>query len=154
MLPADPVLLEAVATEFTNTDVYPIDSRGTSYYFAFSSVKHMGAGQYYLFVSCDNKGQALDGNTNYKLTVPPKVPIHQYWSVTVYDFETHALIRDLPYASRSSLTGVLKSNRDGSTDIYFGAHAPSGNEPNWIPVKAGGRFEVIFRLYRPRQIFF
>jgi hypothetical protein len=154
MLPADPVLLEAVATGFKNSNVYPIDSRGTSYYFAFSSVKHMGAGQFYLFVARDNNNQILDGSKNYKLIVPPKVPVHQYWSLTLYDFATHALIRDVAYASRSSLTQELKANADGTVDLYFGPTPPPGKESNWIPTKAGGRFEAIFRLYGPKKEFF
>ena len=59
-LPADKALLEAVADGFTNTDVYPTDGRGTAYYYAFSSIKHMGAGQFYLFVSRDKDGNPLE----------------------------------------------------------------------------------------------
>jgi hypothetical protein len=49
-LPADKAMLEGAADGFTRTDSYPIDARGTVYYCAFSGIKHMGAGQYYLFV--------------------------------------------------------------------------------------------------------
>lgn len=50
-------------------------------------------------------------------------------------------------ASRSSLTPELVTNTHGSVDVYFGPKAPAGKESNWISTKAGGQFEVIFRLY-------
>lgn len=39
--------------------------------------------------------------------------------------------------------------RRGSTDIYFGPKAPEGNDSNWIPSKAGGRYLLLFRFYKP-----
>ncbi len=66
----------------------------------------------------------MDGSKNYKLSVPAKVPVHQYWSVTAYDFATHGLIRDVAIADRSSLATDPKANADGSVDIYFGPRKP------------------------------
>jgi len=43
--------------------------------------------------------------------VPPKPPVRQYWSAVLYDFATHALIRDMPYASRSSQADELAIQR-------------------------------------------
>lgn len=152
--PADPAMMEDLATGFANPDRYPVDSRGLLYYFIFSSIKHPGAGQFYLFNTRDKAGQPLDGAKNYHLTVPPKVPVHQYWATTAYDYATHALIRDVPFASRSSLTPGLQTNPDGSTDLYFAPKAPTGKESNWIPTRAGGKFELIFRLYGPDKPLF
>jgi hypothetical protein len=45
------------------------------------------------------------------------------------------------------------SSPDGSVDIYFGPAAPAGKESNWVSTKAGGRFELIFRLYGPDKSF-
>jgi hypothetical protein len=152
--PAEPEMVDAVATSFKTTNTYPIDSRGTTYYYAFSSVKHMGVGQYYLFVTRDKSGHILNGGKSYRLVVPPKVPVKQYWSATAYDFATHALIRNVDWASRSSLTPGLKTNAEGSTDIYFAPKAPAGKQSNWIPTKPGVRFEVLFRLYGPEKAVF
>lgn len=129
-------------------------TRGLLYYFVFTSVKHPGAGQFYLFGTKGKAGQPLDGAKNHHLTVPPKVPVRQYWSATAYDFATHALIRDVGWGSRSSLAPGLQTNADGSTDLYFGPKAPDGKRSNWIPTKAGGRFELIFRLYGPEKPLF
>ena len=152
--PADPSMVEDMATGFANPDRYPVDARGLLYYFVFTSVKHPGAGQFYLFGTKDKAGQPLDGAKKHHLTVPPKVPVRQYWSATAYDFATHALIRDVGWGSRSSLTPGLQTNADGSTDLYFGPKAPDGKRSNWIPTKAGGRFELIFRLYGPEKPLF
>lgn len=153
-LPADSALLEGAATGFTQIDSYPIYARGTAYYCAFSGVKHMGAGQFYLFVSRDQANEALDGSATYRLTVPPSPPVKQYWSVTLYDFATHALIRDVSPASRSSQSPGLKINADGSVDIVFSPKAPVGQESNWIATKPGGRFEALFRFYGPEKPLF
>ena len=102
----------------------------------------------------DSEGRALDGARNYRLNVPANTPVKQHWSSTVYDRATHALIRDVPRPSRSSQSPGLQNNPDGSVDVYFGPKAPAGQEPNWVPTKAGGQFEVLFRIYGPEKAFF
>jgi hypothetical protein len=154
ILPADKTILEAEANGFSDTNTYPIDGRGLAYYFAFSAVKHMGEGQFYLFATRDKDGQILDGAMSYRLHVPPRPPVRQYWSVVLYDFGTHALIRDMKWSSRSSLEPDIEKNADGSVDVYFGPQAPAGKEKNWVPTKPGGRFEALFRLYGPEQALF
>jgi len=153
-VPSNPELIKDVGEGFSNPDSYPIDVRGSLFTTVFSTIKHLGAGQFYLFVTRDKNGQPLDGNKNYQLHVPANVPARQYWSVTLYDFATHTLIRDVSHASRSSLKADLKKNEDGSVDIYFGPKPPAGKEPNWVPTKQDGRFEAIFRLYAPDKSFF
>lgn len=55
----------------------------------------------------------------------------QYWSVTAYARETHALIKGVNRASRASNAADLQKNADGSVDIWFGQKAPVGKESNW-----------------------
>ena len=50
----------------------------------------------------DKDGESFDGGKTYRLTVPPNAPVEQYWSVTAYDRETHALIKNMDRASRAS----------------------------------------------------
>jgi len=96
----------------------------------------------------------LDGGRTYRLTVPANAPVKLYWSATVYDRATHALIREMPKSDVSSLTPGLTKNTDGSMDIYFGPTAPAGKEANWVPTKTGGMFEVLFRFYGPEKPLF
>jgi hypothetical protein len=67
---------------------------------------------------------------------------------------TERLIRNLQWSSRSSQTPGLQKNTDGSVDVYFASNAPSGKDSNWIPTKADGQFEVLFRFYGPEKPLF
>jgi hypothetical protein len=153
-LPASPEVVEGMSTSFAQPDSYPVDGRGVVYSFAFFSAKHLGAGQFYLMTIKDKAGWSFDGSSTYRLTVPAKAPVKQYWSAAAYDGATHALIRDLPRSSRSSQNPDLQENADGSVDVYFGPKAPAGKEPNWVPTHAQGKFEVLFRLYGPEKPLF
>ena len=153
-VPVQPELVATAATFYETPDSYPIDARGVTDYWGFSTIKHLGAGQFYLMSTKDSKGQSLDGSRTYKLTVPANVPVSQYWSAVVYDRVTHALIRGAFSSSKSSLTRGLTTNPDGTVDLYFGPKAPSGSQSNWTPTKAGGRFEVLLRLYGPQKPLF
>jgi hypothetical protein len=153
-LPASPAVAEAMQTQFARVENYPVDGRATSYSMAFFSAKHLGEGQFYLMTIVDKDGHPFDGSQHYRLNVPANAPVSRYWSATVYDRATHALIRDQPRASRSSLTPGLQQSADGSTSVFFGPNAPSGQATNWIPTNPRGQFEVLFRLYGPQKAFF
>ena len=148
-VPVQPELAKGLQTNYADPDSYPIDPRGVTYAYAFFSAKHFGAGQYYLMTLKDKQGRFLDGGKTYRLTVPANAPVTQYWSATAYDRATHALIRDLPWSSRSSQTPRSKTNADGSVDVHFGPTAPAAGEANWVPTKPDGQFEVLVRFYGP-----
>jgi hypothetical protein len=152
-----PALTEAVdgqSSTYANPDKYAIDARGVAYTYAYIAIKRLGAGQFYLITIRDKEGQAYDGSKTYRLRVPPDVPVAQYWSVTAYDRETHALIKNMPRASRASNAADLQKNADGSVDIYFGPTAPAGKETNWVPTDPARRFELMARFYAPKKEFF
>jgi len=153
-LPAAPGLLGAMQSSYADTDHYPLDARGTTYAMAFFCPKHSGVGSYYLMATKDNQDRSLGGGSTYRLHVPPRVPVQQYWSATVYDRTTHGLVRDMKRASRSSQSPGLQVNGDGSTDIYFGPTAPPNQESNWVPTSLDGEFEVLFRFYGPEKSLF
>jgi hypothetical protein len=152
--PGSRELFEGQATFFAKPDVYPVDVRGVTFSYAYFTPKHVGAGSSYLLTIADKDGRLLDGGTAYRLTVPAKVPVKQYWSATVYDRATHAPIRNARWPSRSSQTPGLQKNADGSVDVYFGPKAPAGKESNWVPTSTDGGFEVLFRFYGPEQPLF
>jgi len=152
--PAPLDLVKAMQNGFADPDEYPTDSRGLAYSYAFIGIKRLGAGQFYAISIHDKDGKAFDGGQTYRLTVPPNVPVEQYWSVTAYDRETHALIKNMPRASRSSQIPELQKNPDGSIDIYFGPKAPEGKDTNWVPTDPARQFELMARFYGPRKEFF
>ncbi|TIV27476.1 MAG: DUF1254 domain-containing protein, partial [Mesorhizobium sp.] len=153
-LPVPHDLSEGLSDLFSKPGVYPVDNRGTFFSFAFSSIKHLGSGQFYLVTIRDKNGKALDGGKTYRLTVPANAPVSLYWSGTVYDRGTHGLIRDQKWASRGSNTPGLQANADGSVDLYFGPKPPSGKESNWTPTRSGAGWEIIFRFYGPKKPLF
>jgi hypothetical protein len=152
-LPASPALVAGMGSNFGDHDSYPVESRGVTYSMAYFSAKHLGEGQFYVMSTKDKAGQPLKGSATYVLHVPAKAPVKLYWSATVYDRANHALIRETKWSGRGSNTGV-KTNADGSVDVYFGPTAPSGKESNWIPTNADGAFEVLMRFYGPEKRFF
>jgi len=151
VFPISPEAIQGLQTQFANPDSYPVDGRGVTYTMAFFSTKHSGIGQYYLMTIKDKDGQSFAGANTYRLTVPANVPVKQYWSATVYDRATHALIRDTTRSGRSSQSPGLQTSASGSVDIYFGPAAPAGKESNWVPTKPDGQFEVLFRFYGPEK---
>ena len=152
--PSSPELSQTMGTFYEKKDTYSVDARGLTDYYAYSTIKHIGAGQYYLITTKDKDRRVLDGARNYRLNVPADAPVNQYWSATVYDRATHALIRDVSRPSRSSQSQGLQKESDGSVNIYFGPEAPAGKEPNWVPTNANGKFEVLFRFYGPKKSLF
>ena len=152
--PAHPDMLKAAAENFDNPDAYPVDWRGIVYHYAYIGIKRLGAGQFYLINIKDRNGESYDGAKSYRLHVPPNVPIEQYWSLTAYDRETHALIKNVDRASRASNSAEVRKNADGSVDLYVAPKAPGGQEANWIPTDPARRFELMFRFYGPKKEFF
>jgi hypothetical protein len=152
--PAHPELLKAASEDFEGANDYPVDWRGITYHYAYIGLKRLGSGQFYLINIKDRDGADYDGSKTYRQHVPPNVPIEQYWSLTAYDRDTHALIRNVDRASRASNSAEVKKNADGSVDLYVGAKAPVGQESNWIPTDPARRFELMFRLYGPKKEFF
>ena len=153
-VPVSHDVIEGLATFFGDPDKYPVDDRGVAFTMGFFSAKHLGAGQFYLMTFKDKDGHNLEGGSTYRLNVPANAPVTQYWSATVYDRDTHALIRNMQWPSRSSQTPGLQKNADGSVDIYFGPKAPAGKESNWVPTDPNGKFEVLFRFYGPQKPLF
>jgi len=136
-----------------------LDERASWFYEAVGAgpdmaPKRPGPSSAYLGAYKDKSGKWLDGATSYRLRVPPNPPIELFWSVTVYDVDTRALIaNEQKIADRSSRMD-LRKNPDGSVDIYCGPKAPPGFEKNWIPTVPGRNWFAYFRFYNPTKPFF
>ena len=89
----------------------------------------VGAGTQYFYAERDAEGNYLDGGKTYKITLPPDVPVKQFWSFMVYDNQTRSMLEtDQRSAGVDSLSPDLKANDDGSYTIWFGPKAPEGKE--------------------------
>jgi hypothetical protein len=92
-----------------------------------------GIGSQYIYTMRDSDGAYLDGGRNYRLTLPADIPESRFWSVMLYDRQTRSMLQtDQPHPSLGSQSGIVETNPDGSTDIYFGPIAPEGKESNWL----------------------
>jgi hypothetical protein len=111
-----------------------------------------GVGSDYGIAGLDSKHRPLDGAKTYKLHLPPKVPVKDNWSVTIYDPQTRCMLQtDQPSAGINSLSGDVKKNADGSFDIHFAPQAPRGKESNWIQTIPGKSWFIILRMYGPLE---
>jgi hypothetical protein len=139
---------------FVTTDELLLDLRGGGLYFwATFLPKHLGKGSFYLMGLRDKTGALLDGSSLYRLRVPKEVPAREFWSAIVYSIETKGFIANASRVGISSYEKAeLKSNPDGTVDLYFGPKAPQGLESNWIPT--GEDYFLIFRLYGPEPALF
>jgi hypothetical protein len=153
-VPAFPALVQAGSSGYAETDMYPVDARALTYSIGYIGIKRLGTAQTYLIESKDKTGAALGGDKTYRLHVPPNVPVDLYWSVTAYDRQTHALIKNMSRASRASNAAEVQKSTDGSVDIYFGPKPPAGKEANWVPTDPQREFELLFRVYGPKKEFF
>jgi hypothetical protein len=114
----------------------------------------VGKGSKYLATFKDADGNWLSGSNSYKLSVPPNPPVANYWSATVYDTETRALLANgQPFPAVNSY-GNLRKNDDGSIDIYISPKAPKGWESNWIQSVPGKGWFPVFRFYSPTEAYF
>ena len=147
-----------IKTEFSyqTANGLDYDRRGMGGFFFWAPPKKSDASAptIYLSTFTDSDGGLLTGNRSYRLRVPPNVPAKQYWSATVYDFDTAGFIREAPVVSLDSYNQKTTKNNDGSVDIYFSPQAPAGQDNNWVTTAKGSPWFVTFRLYGPDKPFF
>jgi len=140
------------------TDSYgQIDERlhytyGAIYTTPALGVMKAGPGGNYMQAFKDRDGNRLLGGKSYRLHVPANAPAEQFWSLTLYDAATRSMIQAPSNDSARSSLDQLKTNADGSIDLYFGpaGTAPAGLEANWIETIPDRGFYPMFRFYTPK----
>lgn len=133
---------------------YDYQARGALYYAIITSIKNYGTATFYLDLAETPDGEWLDGSKNYKLVVPPDVPVTNFWSVTTYDLMTASYLRNIEKSTIDSTMKDVKKNADGSVDIYFGPEPQKGKESNWLRTDPDRRFFLLGRFYGPEPALF
>ena len=141
--------------EFLEGGARVLDARSFFHFYATGitpamTAKLVGKGSQYAVAYVDSTGEAFDGGKTYKVTLPKDVPAKDFWSFTLYDNQTRAMLQtDQQFPGLDNNKKGLKQNADGSFDVYFGPEAPKGHEANWIQTVPGKGWNMLLRLYGP-----
>jgi hypothetical protein len=100
----------------------------------------------------DGEGRKYNGENKYVIHFPEGQlpPAQGFWSLTMYDSSYFFVNNPLNRYSISARQN-LKSNPDGSTDLYIQKDSPgTDKESNWLPAPPGD-FVLMLRLYWPDE---
>lgn len=136
----------------TQTGVY-----GTNYIQrAFVTAVGLGANKpqdaIYPMSKVDSKGEPYSGANKYKIRFAQgqTPPVKGFWSLTMYNEEMFFVDNPINRYSVSPRNN-LKSNPDGSIDLYIQNTSPGKDkESNWLPAPEG-KFVLMFRFYWPED---
>jgi hypothetical protein len=103
----------------------------------------------------DSKGKLLEGRKKYKLHLPSHIPASEFWSIIVYDSQSHLVIHtDQTWPSVYSTEENLIYNKDGSVDAWFSPEPLEAKEINWVKTIPGKKWYMVLRLYYPLESWF
>ncbi len=100
----------------------------------------------------DGEGRKYNGENKYVMHFPEGQlpPAQGFWSLTMYD-ASYFFVNNLLNRYSISARQNLKSNPDGSTDLYIQKDLPGADkESNWLPAPPGD-FILMLRLYWPDE---
>ena len=108
----------------------------------------------YVTATTDGAGAALTGGKAYTVSLPPRLPVGAFWSLTMYQVEADGRLFFVPNALDRFAIGdrspEMRPNRNGSIDIFVQSAPPTGERVvNWLPAPKG-RFTLVFRAYLPK----
>jgi len=146
--------------QFINDGVQLLDARAAFHFYATGITPAMakdiiGKGSKYGVAYMDNQGNPFDGGKTYKVNIPDNVPAADFWSFTLYDNQTRAMLQtDQRFPGLDGNKEGMIRNADGSYDVYSGPVAPEGQENNWIQTVPDKGWNMLFRLYGPLDPWF
>jgi hypothetical protein len=100
----------------------------------------------------DAERKAYDGANKYVMRFPKGQlpPVRGFWSLTMYDANYFFVANPLNRYSISARQN-LKTNPDGSTDLYIQNESPGKDkESNWLPAPKD-KFILMLRMYWPNE---
>jgi hypothetical protein len=134
------------------TGVYGTDYLNRAMVAAFGLGANLPQDAVYPASMMDVTGKPYDGTNRYILHFDKGdlPPVRAFWSLTMYNERLFFVENPLNRYSLSQ-RNKLKSNPDGSVDLYIQASNPGADkESNWLPAPQG-RFVLMLRLYWPNE---
>ncbi len=107
---------------------------------------------FYAISTVDGAGEPYSGNFRYVMHFPASQAseVNAFWSLTMYDADYFFVENALGRYSLGS-RDELKSNGDGSLDLYIQRHPPPESlESNWLPAPEE-KFILVLRFYWPKE---
>nr|QOL01276.1 putative extracellular protein TR9_078 [Trebouxia lynnae] len=109
----------------------------------------------YATTTRDSQNRTLDASTgnNYTVTFPLPLPARAFWSLTLYNAPTMALVNNTinRYSIGDNTSGLSLSGAGNNTlQVFISASQPARQSPqyaNWLPAPINAPFELILRLY-------
>lgn len=139
-------------TMTTKTGVYGTDYLQRAYIAAIGLGANLPEDAIYPATSVDSKGKPLNGKKCYVLHFDKGQlpPAKGFWSLTMYNDQYFFIQNPLNRYSISPRND-LKTNPDGSVDLYLQSDSPGADkESNWLPAPKG-QFVLMLRLYWPEE---
>lgn len=139
--------------EYMQESYLDIDQRAKFFQFAYSSAPAMvmrtiGAGSKYPVTARDADGEFINGSNHYNLHLPAGIPAKAFWAVTLYNVTDGTMPETDQLMPSKNQWDKIKTNKDGSVDLYFGPTLPEGApESNWIKSIEDRHHMVCIRLY-------
>jgi hypothetical protein len=136
----------------TNTGIYGTDYLQRAFITAIGLGANRPQDAVYPTLQVDSDGAALDGANKYVLHFPKgqTPPAKGFWSLTMYNADYFFVDNPLNKYTVSPRND-LKTNADGSVDLYLQHESPGKDrESNWLPAPTG-KFILMLRLYWPQE---
>lgn len=115
-----------------------------------------GTGSQYITTTKDSDGQWLDGKNHYTLTIPPKPPAKNFWSIILYGADKRSMVQNDEFQwGVNSYAKDLQTQTDDSVVLHFSPTQPKGiAKRNWIQTNPGKGYFVWFRTYGPTDAWY
>jgi hypothetical protein len=135
----------------TNTGDYGTDYAWRAVVTAVGLGANRAKDAVYPFSETDRTGAKYSGQNQYVMHFAKgqTPPAKGFWSLTMYDKELFFVKNPINRYSISERND-LKTNPDGSLDLYIQNEKPAGKESNWLPAPKG-EFALMLRLYWPDE---
>ncbi|QWW70044.1 DUF1254 domain-containing protein [Rhizobium sp. WYJ-E13] len=146
--------------EWMQDSYLDVIQRASYFQIAYSSapamvMRTLDAGSKYPFAIRDADGDFLNGSNSYKLHLPPHPPAALFWAVTAYNITDGTMTAAEQLMPSINGFNKVKTNDDGSIDLYFGPSKPAeAADSNWIQTVEGRNFLAALRLYGTGTEFF